>query len=887
MQPVLLVVFVFCAMSSFLSVATADTSVALWQGDKQGVVSMTFDEVDDTDGVLGSQYDNAFPLLQGHGLKATFFVFSDDLDESAVLTLVDDGQEIGSQGITDTSLLTLSSFLQQYQLSTSQSDLQDTLEVAGYDPNVAIFAYPYGAYDAGVITNTERYYIAARTEDTASPTALNASSPSMYELAVIAPNDNGTGDSNVIGYLQDSVDGAVAENKWAIEVFHDVNTPSGYDNVSSEAFGAHVDYLAANEPNVWVAPMGTVSEYIYERDAASITTLFQDSSMMQLDLQCGLDSRFNTPLTLLTDYPLDWDYGEILVTQPDQTDQIAAVISTESGWSIMYDAMPEPSGGTIELSVTPLEPIEFTVTASADSNGSIDPGGDVTAVWNSDQTFTAITDPNYLVDQWFVDGVAVQSGGSTYTLTNIRADHTVHVTFKPLTTVALWQGNKQGAVSMTFDDGLKSQFNNAFPLLQEHGLEATFFIVVEYFGYGDYIDEPNIVDLAADGQEIGSHGYSHEKLTDLWNDPNTRWQVDAQLSISQSTLQGLSGQDVAILAYPYGAGWNDLNIVNLVDDYYIAARTTNAWANNSSSPNLYTLDIIGPNDGGKGDPNVIPYLKGWVDDAVADNEWVIEMFHAINDSGGYDNVSNEALGAHMDYLVANEPNVWTAPMGTVSEYIYERDAASIITLISDSNMIRLDLQCGLDSRFDTPLTLLTLCPDGWDSGVIIVKQSSTEQIADVVSIDGTLYMLYNAIPDAGTIELSPVFEISGHILSPAGAPLPAVTVTADNGGESLTDPNGYFQMSFGNEWIGVVTPSKQDYTFDPGSYVDVVAGAELNYMGIHIADLFADGVIDEHDLEILCANWLATVPNSADIYEDGQVNLKDFSILAEHWLDEY
>ena len=535
MQRVLSTMIVFSILLSSVSIAKAETSVALWQRDKQGAVSMTFD-----DG-FPSQFDNAFPLLQQHDLKATFFQFSGDgdLDESAVLTLVADGQEIGSNGFTNTSLVGMASYLQQYQLETSQSALQ---ALTGQE--VPTFAYPYGAYDAGVIANTELYYIAART---ANSDALNASDPNvLYELAVIAPNEYGDGDLNVIPYLQDSVDLAVAENKWAIEVFHDVNTPSGYDNVSSEAFDAHVDYLAANEPNVWVAPMGTVSEYIYERDAATITTLFQDSSMMRLDLQCGLDSRFNTPLTLLTDYPLDWDYGEILVTQPGQTDQIAAFISANGSYYIMYDALPD--GGTIKLSVTPLdEPIDFTMIASSGPNGSIDPNGATIAVWNADQTFTAITAPNYLVDQWFVDGVAVQSGTSTYTLTNIHADHTVHVTFKPLTTVALWQGNKKGAVSLTFDDGVITQFDNAFPLLQEHGLKGTFFIIVKHlFGDEDYMDEIDIVDLAAGGQEIGSHTYEHHNLKKL--EP---WQLDAELSLSQSFLQELSGQDVATIAYPY------------------------------------------------------------------------------------------------------------------------------------------------------------------------------------------------------------------------------------------------------------------------------------------------------------------------------------------------
>ena len=73
-QHALSITFIFSIMLGFLSIAKAETSVALWQGDKKGAVSMTFDEIDDGDEVLGSQFDNGFPLLQQHGLKATFFV---------------------------------------------------------------------------------------------------------------------------------------------------------------------------------------------------------------------------------------------------------------------------------------------------------------------------------------------------------------------------------------------------------------------------------------------------------------------------------------------------------------------------------------------------------------------------------------------------------------------------------------------------------------------------------------------------------------------------------------------------------------------------------------------------------------------------------------------
>ena len=182
-QRVLSITFVFSIMLGFLSVARAETSVALWQGDKKGAVSLTFD------GGFSSQFDNAFPLLQQHGLKATVFTLSYDPDEDAVLNLVSDGQEIGSNGMDDWPLTDLDSAWQDHFLLWSQSELQ---ELTGQD--VTTFAYPRGVYNADIINKTAVYYIAARTSDTAYPAALNASSPTnMYQLEVINPNDNGDG----------------------------------------------------------------------------------------------------------------------------------------------------------------------------------------------------------------------------------------------------------------------------------------------------------------------------------------------------------------------------------------------------------------------------------------------------------------------------------------------------------------------------------------------------------------------------------------------------------------------------------------------------------------------------------------------------------------------
>jgi hypothetical protein len=72
----------------------------------------------------------------------------------------------------------------------------------------------------------------------------------------------------------------------------------------------------------------------------------------------------------------------------------------------------------------------FIITATAGAGGSIDPNGAIVKTYDSNQVFTASADLGYTVDTWYVDGSDVQTGGAAYTLENIQASHTVHVTFK-------------------------------------------------------------------------------------------------------------------------------------------------------------------------------------------------------------------------------------------------------------------------------------------------------------------------------------------------------------------------------------------------------------------------------------------------------------------------
>jgi parallel beta-helix repeat protein len=88
-----------------------------------------------------------------------------------------------------------------------------------------------------------------------------------------------------------------------------------------------------------------------------------------------------------------------------------------------------------------------TITPSAGDNGSIVPPDPVTVVSGGQQQFTAQPDTNYHTQTWYVDDDVAQTGGDTYVLSDIEADHTVHVTFRfNEPTIQLPDPNLQAAV---------------------------------------------------------------------------------------------------------------------------------------------------------------------------------------------------------------------------------------------------------------------------------------------------------------------------------------------------------------------------------------------------------------------------------------------------------
>ncbi len=104
-------------------------------------------------------------------------------------------------------------------------------------------------------------------------------------------------------------------------------------------------------------------------------------------------------------------------------------------------------------------------------------------------------------------------------------------------------------VVLTFDDGYRDNYENAFPLLQELGMIATFFVVT------DFIDSENPAYLTwemaramqAAGMRIESHGRDHTSLQNR-KDDYLIWQALG----SAETIEFEIGVRPRIITYPFG-----------------------------------------------------------------------------------------------------------------------------------------------------------------------------------------------------------------------------------------------------------------------------------------------------------------------------------------------
>jgi peptidoglycan/xylan/chitin deacetylase (PgdA/CDA1 family) len=189
-----------------------------------------------------------------------------------------------------------------------------------------------------------------------------------------------------------------------------------------------------------------------------------------------------------------------------------------------------------------------------------------------------------------------------------QLEHLVRRGYRGVTFAEVATGNNASkAVAVTFDDGYRSVYDLAFPILEDLGLPGTVFVPAAHVGQSHPMSWPGIErwvgtpyegeldcmswdqlrELADHGWEVGSHTLSHPRLPEL--DDAT---LQRELTESREICADQMGKPCGTLAYPYGADDERVRVATRDAGYEAAAVLRLGEPSRFSWPRvgIYSLD---------------------------------------------------------------------------------------------------------------------------------------------------------------------------------------------------------------------------------------------------------------------------------------------------------
>jgi len=217
------------------------------------------------------------------------------------------------------------------------------------------------------------------------------------------------------------------------------------------------------------------------------------------------------------------------------------------------------------------------------------------------------------------------------------------------------QSFSRGLVSIAFDDGVKSIYENGFPIMEQFGYDGTIYLVTDYLNTPNHVTTAQVTEMKNAGFVIGSHTIDHPHLTQL-----TAADLTHELQESKQILESNFGT-VTSIAASYGE--YDNNVIEEIKKYYDTHRTVDSGTNTKLNFDKYLIKSFSIKS-----TDSLQSIEGWIKDAADNKTWIVLSFHDI-DLIGADEYNNTP--ERLSQILSLIRDTYRLPVLTIDQAVAE------------------------------------------------------------------------------------------------------------------------------------------------------------------------------------------------------------------------
>ncbi|AFV00785.1 polysaccharide deacetylase family protein [Simiduia agarivorans] len=232
-----------------------------------------------------------------------------------------------------------------------------------------------------------------------------------------------------------------------------------------------------------------------------------------------------------------------------------------------------------------------------------------------------------------------------------------------------WPQGQQAAVSLSYDDALNTQLDNAIPVLNQHQVRASFYLTMASPVVAARLDEWRAA--AQQGHELGNHTIYHACSK---SQPGTDWvlpyndldkrvvqQVRDEIRVANGYLKAIDGQTQRTMAPPCGhTDARDGNYLPAIADDFVAIKGAEV-----GYPPGFIVYLLPDGHSGQ---QLVDYVK----QSAKQGGVVNIIFHGVG--GDHLSVSVAAHRELVEYLARHKAIYWTDTYQNIMSHLQRQPA---------------------------------------------------------------------------------------------------------------------------------------------------------------------------------------------------------------------